>query len=96
MGPYDTGRFVDIPVEDVAAVKAVGDAARIVERMRDDLNGSGRGNRRGDRWALKWCAHLTCTDAPAHPGVRTSWCAQSVRSFVILDAWMCTCAQAAR
>jgi hypothetical protein len=28
--------------------------------------------------------------------VRAFWCAQSARSFVILDAWMCTCAQIAQ
>lgn len=42
MGPYDTGRFADISIEDAAAVKTVGDVARIVERMRAELNGSGR------------------------------------------------------
>lgn len=42
MGPYDTGRFADISIEDAAAVKTVGDVARIAEWMRADLNGSGR------------------------------------------------------
>lgn len=45
MGPYDTGRFAEIPPEDVAAVKTVDDAAQIVERMLADLNGAGR-----DEW----------------------------------------------
>lgn len=37
---------------------------------------------------------LTCADMAAHPGVRPSWCAQSVRSFATIAAWMCTRAQA--
>lgn len=45
MGAFDTGRFVDIPPEDVFAVKTVGDTAQIVERMLADLNGTGR-----DEW----------------------------------------------
>lgn len=45
MGPYDTGRFADIPLDDVAAVKTVGDVARMVERVLADLNGTGR-----DEW----------------------------------------------
>jgi hypothetical protein len=45
MGPYETGRFADIPLDDVAAVKTVGDVARIVERVHADLNGPDR-----DEW----------------------------------------------
>lgn len=45
MGPYDTGRFADIPPDDVAAVKTGGDVARIVERALADLNGTGQ-----DEW----------------------------------------------
>jgi hypothetical protein len=37
MGLYETGRFADVPVEDLQELESAEDVARIVERMVTDL-----------------------------------------------------------